>query len=217
MTLTNANLVNSEYLECRRYSDTEFEQGSESASSVPSKGRLRRFAYFGTLVKDNSIVYKYWNYISSVHIASISALMYSLFIVMIPWSYEAKMILRFVSAVLDAYFLIRIYVGAHLIYKDPESGVLIKDLKLIRRRYFCSVSRFWLDLITLFPFEYLLLLMTNDTSLTRFGYTPRILRCCFMYQYYKEQEENLNVRQHLRITYLLYRIVFSIEWASCIW
>lgn len=218
MTITNANIVNSEYMEAIRNVETDFDQGSESICSAPSRQRFRKFLYCGGLVTDNSKLYKTWNYVSSVHIASISALLYSSLIVMIRLKPNMTvLVIRILSGMLDIYFLVRIYVGAHLIYKDPDSGVLVKDLQLIRRRYFCSLSRFWVDFITVFPFEYFALAITDDINYTKHGYTPRLLRCWFMYKYYKEQEENLNVRQHLRVTYLLYRVMFSIQWTCCIW
>lgn len=218
MTMTNANIVNFEYLEAKRDVESDLDQGSESLCSAHSKQRFLRFLHCGGLVKDNSKLYKVWNYVSSVHIASISAIIYSFLIVMMQLQLNMTVLaIRILTGMLDVYFLVRIYVGAHLIYKDADSGVLVKDLQLIRRRYFCSLSRFWIDFITVFPFEYLASAITDNINSTKYGYTPRLLRCWFMYKYYKEQEENLNVRQHLRVTYLLYRVVFSIQWTACIW
>lgn len=217
MAIANANIVNAEYLESQRYNETEIDQNSESICSTTSKFRFRQYLLLFSLVNDSSKLYKFWNYISSVHIASISAIAYSVLTVMLRWDYAMKITFRIISAILDLYFLIRIYVGAHLIYKDPHSGILVTDVKLIRRRYFLSLLRFWLDFITVLPFEYIALFITDDINYTKYGYAPRVLRCWFLYSYYKEQEENLNVRQHLRLTYLLYRVILSSAWTGCIW
>lgn len=221
--MENANLVNSEYIAPKDYIvEIDYDLTSDSiGSSSTSKVKLRRGRIkclsIGTLVNDNSKLYKFWDYISCVHIASISALLYSFVIVMIKWGNNTILIMRIVSGILDVYFLIRIYVSAHVMYKDPSSGIVVADLKLIRKRYFLSLTRFWLDLLTVFPFEYLALTITDDINIMKFCYGPRVLRCWFLYIYYKEQEENLNVRHHLRLTYLTYRVLFGIEWSACIW
>lgn len=217
MVITNANMINSEYLTTTRNTEVDFDQGSESISSMSSRPRFQRFLSFGHLLNDNSKLYKTWNYISSVHIASLSAIMYSMFIVMVMWNSTTLITMRIITAILDVYFLIRIYVGAHLSYKDPESGIVVKDLKSIRRRYFCSLTKFWLDLITTCPFEYIVCIFTSDVNITKYGYSVRVLRCFFLYKYYREQEDNLNVREHLRLTYLIYKIGLSIEWTTCLW
>lgn len=221
MEFTNANFVNSEYMTPRDYiEEADYDQGSESISSSSSSRqriRMHRFLTVGTLVNDSTKLYKYWDYMSSVHVASISAVMYSFVIVMIDWNYKTWISMRIISALLDVYFLVRIYVNAHVTYKEPDSGIVIKDLPLIRKRYFSSLAGFWLDLFTVFPFEYVVLLATDDINITKYGYTVRVFRCLFLYKYYKQQEENLNVRHHLRLTYLLYKVLFCIEWTACIW
>lgn len=222
LALANANAVNSEYLTPRDYIiETDYDQNSESISSSSSKvSKLRvrsRHCSFGTLVKDTTKLYRFWHYMSCVHISSISSVMYSFVIVMIKWTNHTTLVMRIVSALLDIYFLIKIYVSAHLIYKDTISGVLVRDLKLVRKRYFCSLTRFGLDLLTIFPFEYIALAITSDVNISKYGYSARVFRFLFLYKYYKEQEENLNVRHHLRLTYLAYRVVFGIEWSACIW
>lgn len=218
----NANVINSEYLMSKdNKAATDYDQISVSTSSTASKlsklGGHVGYLLLKMRIDDNSKMYKIWDYLTSVHIASISSIVYSFIVVMLKWQYKTLIAMRITSALLDIYFLIRIYVYAHVIYKDPSSGIIIKDLKLIRKRYFCSITRFWLELLTIFPFEYMLLLITDDTNIVKYGYTARVFRCLFMYKYYTVQKENLNVRHHLRLTYLMYRVLFGIEWAACIW
>lgn len=218
MTIASANVVNAEFLTFNNYAQVDIDDDSDSAiTSINSRVGLSKYTSFKMLLNENTKLYKIWDYISSVHVASISAFAYSFLIVMIEWRSKTLLTTRIMSALLDIYFFIRIYVNIHLKYKDPDSGIVVKDLKLIRRRYFCSLSRFWLDIITVFPFEHVALIFTNEINIIKYGYSIRILRCWFLYKYYREQENNLNVKHHLRLTYLLYRVVLSLEWSACIW
>lgn len=224
--MNNANLVNSEYLESKRYGAADDEetvigiQSSKLSSFVASSNFLRKAAKVLLIQFDeNGFYFKFWHYMTSVHLAPISSLIYSFVVVMFNWNEHENVMryMRIFSCTVDSIFLMKIYIGLHLSYKDPESGIAVTNYKMIRKRYFKSLGRFWLDLFTLFPFELPLKLMSNSKNVYKIGFSNRIMRSIYMKKYYDERQDYLNLRTHLRWTYMMYWVVHTVQWITCLW
>lgn len=135
------------------------------------------------------------------------------------WSNRPGSIMGFfqIGYSIEVLFYIKMFISFHVTYLEPESGVLIKDHSLIWRRYARTLSGFGVDLISCFPFELIVLIFTRDRSALKWAKINRVLRFFYLVKYYKEREAGANVKTHLRWTYLLYWIVFSIQIMTSIW
>lgn len=98
--------------------------------------------YVNKGVKKNSL-YKWifptgfmiWNYLTCVHLAPITSLIYSALIVMMRWNDPVwTKWIRLCTGLIDFIFTIRIYIGFHLSYKDPETGILVTNFGMIGKK-----------------------------------------------------------------------------------
>lgn len=164
----------------------------------------------------------YRNYITSVHLASISSLIYLFLIVILNWKNEALSntviwIIFSLTWCNDFIFSFNLYIGFHLAYRDPESGLKVTNFGMIGRRYFCSLSRFWLDLLTCIPVDALMFIFIHENNTLRYGFINRTFRFLYLTKYYMYQQHNLNLRAHLRWTYLIYWILYTVQVMACLW
>lgn len=158
--------------------------------------------------------YKAYNYIMSVHLACISS-MYFLHMIVIqsgkkPASYD------YCKYFVDLIYLSKIYVGFHLTYIDPDSGIVVEDFRLIRERY--MKSTFILDLFTCLPLKFCVTLFTKKfANRTEYLDLNRIGRFSFLFLYYLQFKKKIGTGQHLRWVFLLYLLTTLLQIITCIW
>lgn len=221
----NANFVNSEYLESKKYAVAEDDesltiQGSKTSGYIDSWRILNKLLKIVLMqIDENGTYFRLWHYLSSVHLAPISSIIYSFVVVIFDWEDFPILVyyMRIFTCLIDSIFMIKIYIGLHLSYKDPESGLAVTKYSMICKRYFKSLRRFWLDAFTLFPFETVTRIVSTNKNIYKIGFTNRILRSIYLKMYYDERQEYLNLRTHLRWTYLIYWIIHTVQWITCAW
>lgn len=227
LKVQQANFLNAEYVQQTR--GGSFEGLSEESMSVQSstfgtsstsmRSVMKKITFSNLLIRETNTNYRIFNYIVSVHLATWSSLWYSVFIVMLPYS-EGTITIRLVNLIIacivDLVFIGKMFVDSHLTYVEPESGILVTDMSLIRKRYFLSLRRFWFDLFTTIPVNLIIKLMRKD-EYVRYGYINRVFKWFYLVMYYAQEERELNVKQHLRWTYLIYTMMLNIQTAVCVW
>lgn len=194
-----------------RFSSTTRGMSVTSVRSV-----LGKIGFAHLRIDETDKQYRLFNYLVSVHLAALSSLWYSFVVAMLPLEDQYSIWLTLITAIIiDLIFVMKMFAGCHLTYIDPESGILITKMSLIRKRYFCSLLRFWFDLVTVLPLN-IIFKFTVEEYL-RYGYINRIFRWFYLFMYYKQEEEDLNVKIHLRWTYLIYTMLFYMQIAACLW
>lgn len=221
----SANFLNAEYVEPKGTSAAH-EKGSEESfssysshrfSSASFKSIIEKITFAKLLIHENDRRWRIFNYIISVHLATISSLWFSFVILLLPLGFRSLMSFnRITSFTLDIIYIFKMFVNSHLSFVDPESGVLVTDKSSIQRRYFCSFWGFWFDLITSFPFN-LSVFFHNSRTYARLAYTNHMFRWFYLVMYYNKEESDLNLKLHLRWTYLIYTMLLTIQIGACLW
>lgn len=168
------------------------------------------------LIKPDDDWYKIWEYIVCVHLASISSLLLMFYIIMNDNKVPIHVWINALIYIIDIIFYVKIYFGFHLAYVDTESGITIMDLTSIQKKYVRSFG-FWLDVTTCIPFELIAKLATGNLLIARYTLSNRMLRFLYLLRYYRHCQHKLNVRTHLRWTYLIYWISINLQFMTCLW
>lgn len=190
---------------------------ANSIVSTSSRSVIRR-SFVSFLIYENSKHYRLFNYLICVHLATWTALWYSLVVAVLPLQHPNSKLATIITAcIVDLIFIVKMIIDSRLSYVDAESGILVTDLPVIRRRYFLSLSRFWLNLCTTLPVNLFILCATSKQLYIRFGYINRIFRWYYVVLYYRNEQRDLNVKPHLRWTYLIYNLLLSVQIATCVW
>lgn len=223
MKVKHASYLNAEFVEPQggsihtKTSEESTSGGMSMVSTTSVLSFLKKITLSHILISETNKRYRVFNYLVSVHFSTLSSLWYSFVVVMLPMEDKASRWATLITAIfIDLIFVGKMFVESHKTYIEPESGILITDKSLIRKRYFLSLQRFWFDLFTVFPMNIVILLYTDD-QYTKYGYINRIFRWFYLIMYYRKEEYDLNVKQHLRWTYLIYVMIMNIQTAACIW
>lgn len=185
-------------------------------STISIKSLFKRIRFSRLLIHENHRQYRIFNYIVSVHLATWSSIWFSFVVFMVPLNDNLSIYGTLITAcIVDLIFIIKMFISSHLTYVEPESGILVTDVKLIQKRYFYSIPRFWFDLFTTLPFNLIIMFTTQEHL--RFAFINRMFRFWYLFMYYAKAEQDLNVKLHLRWVYYIYGLVLNMQAAACIW
>lgn len=224
MKVKHASYLNAEFVEPQggsvhlKTSEESTSGGMPTVSTTSVLSFLKKITLSNLLISETDKRYRLFNYIVSVHLATLSSLWYTFVVVMLPMEDKAsRLVTLLITVLIDLIFIGKMFVESHLSYTEPESGILITDKSLIRKRYILSLHRFWFDLFTTIPLNIVILLIYTNGQYTKYGYINRMFRWFYLIMYYRKEEYDLNVKQHLRWTYLIYVMILNIQMAACIW
>ncbi|XP_035714709.1 uncharacterized protein LOC118438473 [Folsomia candida] len=122
---------------------------------------------------------------------------------------------------MEIFFVVRIFGNFHLGYYDPYGTVVSDSVKVIKR-YICSPSGFFLDLVTTFPFYLISYLLRGqagkDAEVAADIRGLQLLRVFLFARYLKETETNLRMRMsRVKIVKVTILLCFIFHFCACAW
>ncbi|KRT82034.1 cNMP binding protein, partial [Oryctes borbonicus] len=117
--------------------------------------------------------------------------------------------------ILDVIHLAMMLLKLNKIYLDPVSGRLVKDPYVIRKKY--ASTTFWLDFLTLIPFDIMSKSFTDNVFVHNLCRLNRSGKFIALVIYYYQCEERLTMKKHLKWTYMIYSNLFLIQLFACGW
>lgn len=156
----------------------------------------------------------YWlfDYMLNVHCAAITSIANMAFIC-IYLNREVHMSLLILFYAFDSIFWLKILLGFHIAYVDPNTGILELRSRKIVTRYL--TTEFALDLFSCFPIEFLVqFVIPKFTKLSTFN---RVFRFLLMSKYYRTCKQKLILSKHLRWSYLIYWSMIRLQLIASIW
>ena len=119
-----------------------------------------------------------------------------------------------IDFIIDMLFMFDIVLNLRTTFIHPKTGIEISDPKEIAKRYMAG-GRFWLDLISSFPFDFITALAgTDEAALSVFGLLKllRIFRLSKIIMYMRQREEIKGTMKLLQLLLFLYIYVHLGGW-----
>lgn len=194
--------------------------------------------YFITTINPNCNYIQWWDYLTCMYIAPISAIC-DIFLSLNYWEPIGIMEL-FITKSLDIFFLLRyiyiykqlylnylikkqlifsifrIIIGCKLTYLDKKRGIVITSSASVAKRYFKSF-RFFMDLISGINGHLICVYLIKNIRVVRLTKINRALRFYFMMYYYNKKCTKLNMSIHVKFLYLLYWLTFVLQIGCTVW
>jgi hypothetical protein len=203
-------------------SDEQRAMGSEHYNQMTTnfKNQLRHIAQSEKyLLKPGSYLMQHWDHLM------IAALIFTALVTPYEVSFvEAAGIdaLFIANRLVDFFFVCDMAISFNLMFHDPNTGVLVKSSKRIRRRYLCGW--FSIDLITILPFdavEYLELPNTGEMAALRFLRVLRLfklLRILRASRIFKSAQTRFGISTSAAtVMQLMLTLTLLNHWLACTW
>lgn len=207
--LEQMNLARMEYCDALEVKKSDVKRGRKKYK------RPRWLNDSNFVISHNNIWYKAISYILCIHLAPISCIVI-LHLCIINDKNPQDDIWKYIFFyAMDLIYSIFILIDFHVDYIDEESGILVRDVKLIYKRYLRNYS--FVYFAALIPTELIGQHFIQDRIVLGYSSLNRVLRMCYPYYYYKAEQQILSDRTHLKWSYLFYWFFFLLQLLTCMW
>lgn len=207
-TFFNCRMMNVEYLESNvTYSSSCYSYPDQQSESRYDKiiKRINKF------INIQSFWYWLFDYLLNVHLAALASI-FHMALVCIYLKKEIRDTFLILFYIVDVIFYLKIFLGFHLAFVEPSTGLLVLKAEFIIKRYL--TTNFALDLLTCLPIEIVANYFTVHVKLYTLN---RVGRFLFMTNYYSTCKQKLILSKHLRWSYLIYWTMFRLQLMASIW
>ena len=129
------------------------------------------------------------------HIVMLILILSALFIpIVVCFFDEISLFQEILTLLIDFFFFVDLIINFHTVYEDK--GRLIDDRRKIAKRYVCMKLGFWLDFVTMFPYQELYIFIKDDHD--HFGNQPENIRLAIFYGFQIKYLRILSIPQRLK-------------------